>query len=116
MTLAQTLTQLFPGSTTGYVTSTEPEVSFEVNGLSAGVQLATGEILARGHQSRTREGQRREHFIVKTPLFLLCFRICTAGPGVDYEEFATGSAYAVDGPEADSYLQKNQEKLKYLCE
>lgn len=116
MTLAQTLTQLFPGSTVGYVTSTEPEASFEVNGLSAGVEPATGEILARDHHSSKQEGERREHFVMKTPLFLLCFRICTAGPGVDYEEFATGSACAVDGPESAIYLQKYLEKLTYLCE
>lgn len=116
MTLAATLTQLFPDSIAGYVTSTSPEASFEVNGLSAGVEPAMGEILARGHHTSRPGDDRREQFVVRTPEFLLSFRICTAGPGSGYAEFATGSAYAVDGQEADIYLQKNLKKLMDLCE
>lgn len=116
MTLADTLTQLFPGSAEGYVTGTSPEASFEVNGLSAGAEPAMGEILARGHHKHLRENERREQFLVKTPSFLLYFRVCTAGAGSEYAEFATGSAYAADGADAETFLRKNRERLQLLCE
>jgi hypothetical protein len=114
MTFEETLMQVFPAGTLGY-SSGAPGFSFEMNGLAAATMPVADEILARGHHTHTAEGERREQFLVKTPSFLLFFRICSAGTGFGYDEFATGRAYPADGPEMGNFLEKSRDMLERLC-
>jgi hypothetical protein len=114
MTLEETLAQVFPVGTLGY-NSGAPGFSFEINGLAAATMPVADEILAQGHHSYNAEGERREQFLVKTPSFLLFFRICSAGTGSGYDEFATGRAYPADGPDLENFLEKSRDMLERLC-
>jgi hypothetical protein len=92
MNIIETLSQVFPGATLGYVAGGTLR-AFEISELVKNFSPHQCEILARGHEPPPAAGMRREYFLVQTEEALLYFRVCS-GPHAQDAECAIGLGYA----------------------